>query len=86
MLPSFVVVALGFDPTQSLVFSQVILSLVLPVPMIALVIIAGRKDVMGAFASGPLLRAATVAATGLILMLNALLVTEALGLNVLGFS
>ena len=36
MVPAFVVVAMGVDPTEALVISQVVLSLVLPVPMIAL--------------------------------------------------
>ena len=48
MVPAVVVVAIGVDPTQALVLSQVVLSLVLPVPMIALLVLSGRRDVMGA--------------------------------------
>src|SRR5260221_4384776 len=36
MVPSFAIVALGVDATRALVLSQVVLSLVLPIPMIAL--------------------------------------------------
>ena len=39
MAPSFVVGALGIDATRALILSQVALSLVLPVPMIAAVIV-----------------------------------------------
>ena len=38
MLPAFAVVAMGADATQSLIYSQVVLSFALPVPMIALVV------------------------------------------------
>ena len=39
MAPSFAIVALGVDATQALVLSQVVLSLILPIPMIALLIL-----------------------------------------------
>ena len=35
------VVAMGADATQSLIYSQVVLSFALPVPMIALVVLSG---------------------------------------------
>ena len=49
MIPAFVVVALGVNATEALVYSQVALSLALPVPMIALTVFTGRRDIMGAF-------------------------------------
>ena len=52
MLPAFVVVALGVNATNALVISQVVLSIALPLPMIALMIFTGRRDIMGAFANG----------------------------------
>src|ERR1700756_4285703 len=51
MVPAFVVVALGIDTTRALILSQVALSLVLPVPMIALLILSRRRDLMGSCAS-----------------------------------
>ena len=54
MIPAVIVVAIGVDSTQALVLSQVVLSLVLPVPMIALLVLSGRRDVMGDFASSRL--------------------------------
>ena len=47
MVPAFVVVALGVNATHALVFSQVVLSIALPLPMIALLIFTGRRDIMG---------------------------------------
>ena len=43
MVPAFVVVAAGVDPTHALVLSQVVLSLALPVPMIALLILVSAR-------------------------------------------
>jgi manganese transport protein len=79
MLPSFVVVALGVDATQALVHSQVVLSLVLPVPLIALLVLTRRQDVMGGCANGPYTSAAAAAAAGVVVALNGLLLLEAFG-------
>ena len=54
MVPAFVVVALGVNATNSLVISQVVLSIVLPVPMISLVMFTRRRDIMGAFVNSRL--------------------------------
>jgi manganese transport protein len=79
MLPAFVVVAAGFDATRCLVISQVVLSLVLPVPMVALLVLSRRRDVMGVFATGPALMAVATAATAATLALNLLLLAQMLG-------
>ena len=47
IIPAFGVVAMGVNPTDALVMSQVVLSIALPVPMIALIIFSGRADIMG---------------------------------------
>jgi manganese transport protein len=82
MLPAFVVVALGVNATQALVLSQVVLSLMLPVPMIALLMLTARRDVMGDFVNGRLTNAAAVAAAVVILALNLLLLLQAAGVTV----
>ena len=76
MAPAFVVVAMGVGATKALVVSQVILSLTLPAPMIALVILSSDKLIMGRFANGRLTRVLATASTGLILVLNAVLIYE----------
>jgi manganese transport protein len=79
MVPAFVVVALGVNSTKALVISQVVLSLALPVPMIALVAFTRRADIMGSFANGRLLHVAAVASTVVVLTLNVLLLLQILG-------
>ncbi|MEH7119573.1 divalent metal cation transporter, partial [Neobacillus vireti] len=47
MLPTVIIVALGVDPTQTLIISQIILSIVLPFPIIALIYFTQKQDLMG---------------------------------------
>jgi manganese transport protein len=84
MAPAFVVVALGVNATQALVLSQVVLSLVLPAPMIALLIFTARRDVMGPFANSRLTNAAAVAAALVVLTLNGVLLLLAAGVPLPG--
>jgi manganese transport protein len=84
MLPAFVVVAIGVDPTRALVLSQVVLSLALPVQMVALVVFTRRRSVMGPFANGPLTQAAAVAGAAVVLALNMVLLAAAFGIPVPG--
>jgi manganese transport protein len=78
--PSFVVVAAGMDITHALVLSQVVLSLVLPIPMVALVRFTASRDVMGEFANTRLTNALAVAATGFVCLLNGILLLAIAGL------
>ncbi|HEY1867630.1 MAG TPA: Nramp family divalent metal transporter [Candidatus Cybelea sp.] len=73
MLPAIAVVALGANVTQTLIVSQVVLSFVLPVPVIALVLLTRRKDTMGPMANGRWLTLLSFAAAATILTLNAIL-------------
>ena len=84
MIPAFVVVALGVNATKALVVSQVILSIALPLPMIALLMFTRRRDIMGDFANGPLINAIAVIASVAVLLLNAFLVLDTLGLSIPG--
>ncbi|MDR7235573.1 Nramp family divalent metal transporter [Neobacillus drentensis] len=47
MLPTVIIVAIGVDPTRTLVISQVVLSMVLPFPIIALIYFTQKKEFMG---------------------------------------
>jgi manganese transport protein len=84
MLPAFGVVALGVNATNALVISQVVLSLALPVPMIALVAFTRRADIMGSFANGRLLHSAAVLGTVVIVALNVALLLQTVGVPILG--
>jgi manganese transport protein len=83
MIPAFVVVGLGVDATQALVVSQVVLSLALPVPMIALLVLTGSRKVMGPFVNDRMTQIAAALATVVVLALNALLVVQTLGFDIL---
>jgi manganese transport protein len=76
MVPAFIVVALGVNSTDALVYSQVVLSFALPVPMIALVILTCRRDVMGPFANRRAVASAAILGTVVILALNAVLLLQ----------
>jgi manganese transport protein len=76
MAPAAVVVAMGARPTEALVLSQVVLSLVLPIPMIALLVLIRRPEVMGAFAIGRRLQAVAASATVIVLGLNVILLLQ----------
>ncbi|HEY2133939.1 MAG TPA: Nramp family divalent metal transporter [Acetobacteraceae bacterium] len=79
MVPAFVVVALGVDATKSLVMSQVVLSLVLPIPMIALLTLTGRRSVMGDFVNSRLTQLGAILAAIVVLALNVLLLLQTVG-------
>ncbi len=79
MAPAVVVVALGLDVTQTLIVSQVVLSFVLPVPVIALLILTSRRDTMGAMANRRWVTALAAVGTVAILGLDAVLIWTAIG-------
>lgn len=78
MSPAFIVVALGMDPTNALLYSQVVLSLVLPIPIVSLIHIARKKSVMGEFALGPKATLLASLAAILVIGLNLRLLLEML--------
>nr|WP_321446393.1 Nramp family divalent metal transporter [uncultured Cohaesibacter sp.] len=82
MVPAFVVVAMGVNATQALVISQVILSIALPVPMIALIIFTGRKDIMGQYATGFVVRLLALIGACAVLSLNFVLLADAFGIPI----
>ncbi len=82
MLPAFAVVAAGVNATDALVLSQVVLSIALPVPMIALLIFATRRDIMGEFAVGPVTRVLAGMGAAAVLGLNFVLLAAFFGLEV----
>src|ERR671934_858711 len=69
MLPAFVVIAWGVDPSRTLVLSQVVLSFGIPFALIPLVVFTARRDVMGALVNH---RATTVAAVLVAALISAL--------------
>jgi manganese transport protein len=86
MAPAFVVVALGVNATKALVISQVVLSIALPLPMIALLMFTRRPDIMGAFANGRTTNVAALSGTAVVLALNVFLILQTLGIPIPGLS
>ncbi|CAB3798521.1 Divalent metal cation transporter MntH [Paraburkholderia ultramafica] len=84
MVPAFIVVMLGVNATDALAYSQVVLSFALPAPMIALVILTSRRDVMGPFVTRRLVSIAAIVGTATILALNAILLLQTFGVGMPG--
>lgn len=82
MLPAFIVVAMGVNVTTALVASQVVLSIALPIPMIALVIFSSKRSVMGVFTIGPVLKSLAILAATVVLTLNFVLLANVAGLPI----
>ena len=86
MLSAFAIVGLGVDGTTALVISQVVLSLALPLPMVALVIFTRRGSIMGRFANSGPIHIAAIAGTVLVLSLDTLLLLQTFGLAIPGLT
>ena len=76
MVPSIAVIALGLDPTRTLVISQVLLSFGLPFAVIPLVLFTRRKDLMGPLVNSLPTTLAAFTVAGLISALNIYLVIK----------
>ncbi len=74
LIPALVILAVGFDPTQALVLSQVVLSFGIPFALIPLVWLASSRKELGEFANPTWLRWAGWISAGLISLLNVLLI------------
>ena len=74
MAPALTIIGLGFDPTHSLVISQVVLSFGLPFAIVPLVVFTARKDVMGSLVNHKVTTVIASAIAALIIYLNLYLV------------
>ncbi len=82
MLPAFVIVLIGVNPTKALVYSQVILSFALPIPMIALVMFTRNRAIMGEFTNRRLTDFAAIVGAITILFLNLVLLLQTFGVQI----
>src|SRR6184192_4215 len=80
MIPAFVVIAIGLDPSRTLVISQVILSFGIPFALIPLVMFTSRRDVMGLLVNHRTTIAAAAVVAALISGLNIFLLAQTFGL------
>jgi len=70
VIPTTMAILLGFDPLQILVYSQVILSLLIPLAIIPLVILTMNKKIMGSFVNRKITTAIAMIFTTIILGFN----------------
>jgi manganese transport protein len=76
MTPALVVLALGLDPSRSLVLSQVTLSFGIPFALVPLVLLTRRKDIMGALVNRRMTTIVASVVAAMIIALNAFLLFD----------
>jgi manganese transport protein len=78
VFPTTLAVLLGIDPLRLLVYSQVVLSLMIPLPMIPLVYYTSKKKFMGEFVNRHSTIVVSLACVGLILAFNSYLIVASI--------
>jgi len=81
MIPAFVVIGIGLDPSRTLVLSQVVLSFGIPFALIPLVIFTSKREIMGVLVNHRLTVAAAVVVAAIISGLNVFLLVQTFGLT-----
>ena len=78
VFPTTIAVLIGLNPLSLLVYSQVILSLMIPLPMIPLILYTSRRSVMGEFVNRKITTILGILAAVTIISLNAALLYSTL--------
>jgi manganese transport protein len=73
IIPTLLALYAGIEPLQILVMSQVVLSLMIPLPLIPLIYYSSKKEIMGEFANRRITTAAAVLLALIIFAFNAYL-------------
>jgi manganese transport protein len=81
MLPAFIVIGIGLDPSRTLVISQVVLSFGIPFALIPLVMFTSKREIMGVLVNRWLTVAAATVVAALICGLNVFLLVQTFGLT-----
>jgi manganese transport protein len=76
LIPALIVLAIGLNPTDALVASQVVLSFGIPFALVPLVMLASRRDVMGALVNPRWLSVLAGTLAALIIALNIFLLQQ----------
>ena len=80
MLPAFIVIAIGVDPSRTLVLSQVVLSFGIPFALIPLVIFTAKRSIMGPLVNRRITTVAASVVATVIVGLNIFLLLQTAGL------
>jgi len=70
VIPSLIVIAVGMDPTRTLVLSQVVLSFCLPLAVLPLILFTNNEKIMGDLVNGPITKVAIAIVAAVIVSLN----------------
>jgi manganese transport protein len=81
-IPTTIAILVGLEPLLMLVYSQVALSLLLPLPLLPLLIFTKDKKLMGLFVNRRITTILAVIFIGVIIALNALLLFLSAGGNI----
>ena len=81
MIPAFIVIAIGVDPSRTLVISQVVLSFGIPFALIPLVYFTARKDLMGVLVNRRITTVAASIVAAAIVALNIFLLAQTFGIG-----
>jgi manganese transport protein len=73
IVPTTIAILIGLNPLLILVYSQVALSLLLPLPLVPLFIFAKNKNLMGEFVNNRMMTIVAAIFIGIIVALNAVL-------------
>jgi len=76
LAPALIVLGIGLDPTDALVGSQVVLSFGIPFALVPLLMLASKKDVMGALVNPRWLSGVAGALAAMIIALNVFLLEQ----------
>ncbi len=76
MIPALTVLAVGMNPTNVLVLSQVVLSFGIPFALVPLVMLTGRREIMGIHANGRTLATAAWTIAIAISLMNVFLIYQ----------
>ncbi len=79
MIPALLVIALGLDPTRTLVLSQVVLSFTLPIPVITLIMFTRNRKLMGTLVNRRATNVLAILCATVILVLNVVLLYQTFG-------
>jgi manganese transport protein len=76
LAPALIVLAIGLDPTDALVGSQVVLSFGIPFALVPLVMLSRRRELMGSLTNPPWLTVLVSVLSALIISLNVFLLEQ----------
>jgi manganese transport protein len=76
VVPTFIAIYLGFNALDLLVYSQIVLSLLIPLPLIPIIYFTSNRSIMGQFVNKRITTALALVFAALILLFNAYLLLQ----------